>query len=135
MLTHVVLFRPRPDLDAAAIAQLLRSIEEAARTIPEIQRFTIGRQIADPPPYLAGEFPAFPFVAIVELADRAALAAYLAHPAHAALGRAFNASLAATLIYDFDSHDARAGLDLAALTTPRPPASSHRPPALPPQTP
>jgi hypothetical protein len=124
MLTHVVLFRPRPELDPPALDALIRAIEEAAREIPEVRRFTVGRQVANPPAYLAGGFPPFPYAAIVELDDRAALDAYLAHPAHAALGRAFNATLAATLIYDFDSQDAGAGLDRAALAPPPSPASS-----------
>jgi hypothetical protein len=119
MLLHVVLFRPRPDLDPSAVSTLLRTIEAAARAVPVVRRFWVGTQIAAPPVYLAaGTFPDFPYAAIVELDDRAALEAYLAHPTHAALGRAFNASLAATLIYDYEVQDAREGLD-ARLITPR----------------
>src|SRR5690554_5758558 len=102
MLTHIVLFRPRPDLSPSDITALIEGIERAAREIPEVRRFTVGRLTSNPPAYLAGAATEFPFAAIVEVDDRAALDAYLSHPAHVALGTAFNASLASALICDYE---------------------------------
>jgi len=109
VLTHVVLFRPKPELTAAAADALIAAIERAAREIPVVRRFEIGRRTATPPAYPAGAPPDFPYVAIVTVDDRLALDAYLAHPAHQALGAAFNAALGAALIYDYDTGDVGAG--------------------------
>ncbi len=103
MLTHVVLFRPKPGLGPADADALVAAIERAARDIPVVRRFEVGRQTASPPAYTAGAAPDFPFVAMVWVDDRAGLDAYLAHPAHQALGAAFNAALGAALVFDFDS--------------------------------
>ena len=102
MLTHVVLFRPKPGLTPADADALIAAIERAARDIPAVRRFEVGRRTASPPVYAAGAPPDFPFVAMVWVDDRAALDAYLAHPVHQALGAAFNAALGAALVFDFD---------------------------------
>jgi len=109
VLTHVVLFRPKPGLAPADAETLVTAIERAARDIPAVRRFEVGRQTATPPPYAAGSPPDLPFVAMVWVDDRAALDAYLAHPAHQALGAAFNAALGAALIFDFDTGTVDAG--------------------------
>ena len=103
MLTHVVLFRPKSGLAPADADALITAIERAARDIPTVRRFEVGRRTASPPSYAAGAPPDFPFMAMVWVDDRAALDAYLAHPAHQALGAAFNAALGAALVFDFDS--------------------------------
>ena len=103
MLTHVVLFRPRPGLTHADAQALVSAIERAARDIPGVRRFEVGRQTAAPPPYAAGAPPDLPYVAMVWLDDRAALDAYLTHPAHQALGAAFNGALGAAMIFDFET--------------------------------
>jgi hypothetical protein len=109
MLTHVVLFRPKPGLADDDAARLVAAIERAARDIPAVRRFEIGRQTASPPPYVSGPPPDLPYVAMVWLDDRAALDAYLSHPAHQALGAAFQAALGAALIYDFETEDVASG--------------------------
>jgi hypothetical protein len=109
VLAHVVLLRPRPGLTAADAEALVGAIERAAREIPVVRRFEVGRQTASPPAYLAGPPPDFPFAALVWLDDRAALDAYLSHPAHQALGATFNAALAAALIFDFETDDVSSG--------------------------
>jgi hypothetical protein len=109
VLTHVVLFRPKPELTADAAGALIAAIERAAREIPVVRRFEIGPRTVSPPAYPAAAPPDFPYVAIVTLDDRAALDAYLAHPAHQALGAAFNTALGAALVYDYDTEDVAAG--------------------------
>ena len=109
VLTHVVLFRPKPGLAEADGEALIAAIERAARDIPAVRRFEVGRRTATPPAYAAGAPPDFPFVAMVWVDDRAALDAYLAHPAHRALGAAFNAALGAALVFDFDTGTVEAG--------------------------
>ena len=109
MLTHVVLFRPKPHLTPADADALVAAIERAARDIPAVRRFEVGRQTAAPPAYVTGAPPDLPFVAMVWLDDRAGLDAYLAHPAHQTLGAAFNAALGAAIVFDFETGDVDAG--------------------------
>jgi hypothetical protein len=109
VLTHVVLFRPKPGLSAADAEALVVAIERAARDIPAVRRFEVGRQTANAPAYGPIAPPEFPFVALVSVDDRAGLDAYLGHPAHQALGAAFNAALGAALVFDFDTESVDAG--------------------------
>jgi hypothetical protein len=103
MVIHVVLFRPRADLDPDARSALVDAIRTAAREIPSARRFTVGRHIENPPAYVQSGFPSFPFAAVVEFENRAGLLEYLGHPAHADLGRLFNETLEAALIYDYET--------------------------------
>jgi hypothetical protein len=105
MTVHVVLFRPRPDLDEEAREGLLVAMRTAARDIPGVRRFRIGQHIAQPIPYVISGFPDFPWVALLEFDDEAGLRAYLAHPLHVALGQRFNAAAEAAMIYDYTVTD------------------------------
>jgi hypothetical protein len=102
MVLHVVLFEPRPDLSADARRALVASIERAAREIPSVRRFEVGRRLADGPTYLVGAPPSLTYVAIVGFDDRTGLDAYLAHEAHVELGRLFNRTLSAAFVYDYE---------------------------------
>ncbi|MFN8059447.1 MAG: Dabb family protein [Vicinamibacterales bacterium] len=107
-VTHVVLFRPRPDLSAEARLALVDALARAARDIPGVIRFDVGRQLADGPAYAGATEPGWPFYALVEVEDRGALMAYLAHDAHRALGASFNASLERAVVGDFETMPATA---------------------------
>jgi hypothetical protein len=110
VLLHIVLFEPRPDLSAEATRALVASIEQAARGIPSVRRFEVGRRLEGGPTYGAAASPALSYAAIVAFDDRAGLESYLAHPAHADLGRLFHESMAAALVYDCAVRDAGASL-------------------------
>jgi hypothetical protein len=97
VLTHVVLFRPKPGLTPHDADTLVAAIERAARDIPAVRRFEVGRQTANAPAYVAGAAPDFPYVAMVWV------------DAHQALGAAFNAALGAAMVFDFDTEPAAAG--------------------------
>lgn len=101
MVAHVVLFRPRADVGAEARERLLDAMRAAARGIPSVKRFHIGEHLADPPTYVMGGFPPFPYIALLEFDDEAGLREYLAHSLHVDLGARFNATAEAALIYDF----------------------------------
>jgi hypothetical protein len=109
MIIHVVLFRPKADLESAQAETLVHALEAAAREIPCVRRFRVGRRVEDGPAYPASGASDFAFAAFVEVDDRAGLETYLSHPVHAALGQAFNAGLAAALIADYDVRDAGEG--------------------------
>jgi hypothetical protein len=106
MVLHIVLFRPKASLTGTEQRALLASIEAAATAIPSVRRFRVGRSVAHPPAYQLQGFPDLPYTAIVEFDDRAGLDEYLEHQVHGELGRRFNESLEAALIYDYDVTDA-----------------------------
>jgi len=118
MLLHVVLFDPKTDVTDRQHGALLASIADAARAIPSVRRFDVGRRLAGGPVYQANADGDFAFIAIVGFDDRAGLDAYLSHPAHAALGRLFRETQARALVYDYEMRSATDGID-GFLTPPR----------------
>lgn len=106
MVTHVVLYRPRPGLDDEAAGRFTAALAAARREIPGILRFIVGRRLDPGPAYSLGPFPDFPFLAVVEFASREDLLGYLQHPRHVELGRSFAECAEAALVYDFETADA-----------------------------
>jgi hypothetical protein len=106
VIAHVVLFRPRADLDEDARAAVMHSLTRARQDIPSIRRFRIGRRVKHGLPGYEQAMPEdYAFAVLIEFDDVDGLRAYLAHPAHAEAGRHFATSAAASLAYDFDLTD------------------------------
>ena len=101
MVFHVVLFRPRAELDAAERARLVEAFEEALRRIPSIRRFHVGRRVTHGAGYEALMPVSLDYAAIIEFDDLPGLQAYLRHPAHEALGQRFMRSLETSAIFDY----------------------------------
>lgn len=114
MLLHVVLFRPKADLEARDRESLVAAIERAHREISVIRRFAVGKRVFREASYGVG-LPEYPFIALVELEDERDLQQYLQHPAHAELARWFWKTSDSALAYDFALQDAEAS---AAFLTP-----------------
>ena len=112
MIAHVVLFRPRPTLDARARQQLADVFTSAIRDIPFVLRAHIGERVTHGRPYEALMATHYSHAAILEFADVVALRAYLEHPAHERLGNLFFEAFEEALIYDFDM---REGADAAQM--------------------
>ena len=89
----------------AVVESPIEEREHAARTIPSVRRFEVGRRLGDGPVYRVGAPPALSYMASVAFDDRAGLDAYLVHEAHVGLGRLFNQALAAAFVYDFEVGD------------------------------
>jgi hypothetical protein len=102
MISHIVLFRPKPTLTAAERASLLQAIRHAIDGIPSIRRVTIGRRIRlNRPGYETQMSEHYEFSAVFEFDSEANLRNYLDHPAHTQLGMRLFASADAVLAYDF----------------------------------
>jgi len=88
VILHLVLFTPRPSLEAAAQHRFAEALERALTTIPSVVSYRIGRRIRFGAAYEA--FSAtFEYCGVIEFADRHGLDLYLTHPAHAELGQLF----------------------------------------------
>lgn len=103
MISHVVLFRPRPTLTEAERAALITALQHAVSGIPTIRRATIGKRILlNRPGYETQMAEHFEYSAILEFDSEADLRAYLDHPAHADLGTRLFTAAEAVLAYDFE---------------------------------
>ena len=102
MISHVVLFKPRPDLLQAEREALLEAMRIAFTNIPEIRRVRVGRRRVLGRPYDAAARIDFEYAAVLEFDTEQGLRTYLDHPAHASLGRTFGETAEAALVYDYE---------------------------------
>src|SRR5262245_44602514 len=102
MITHVVLFCPKPDLSGPDRQALVHSFEHAIRTIPDVRAVRIGRRVKLGAGYETGAPDSADFLIAIDFDDVTGLQAYLRHPAHQELGARFNQSLRSALVYDFE---------------------------------
>lgn len=103
MISHVVLFRPRPTLTEADRNALIAALQHAVSGIPTIRRATIGKRILlNRPGYETQMAEHFEYSAILEFDSEADLRAYLDHPAHVDLGNRLFTAAEAVLAYDFN---------------------------------
>jgi hypothetical protein len=113
MIVHVILFSPAEHLPVETRQELLASLASAAREIPSVKNFRIGRRTRHGlPGYEQMMHEDYAYAAIVEFANVDGLKAYLAHPSHARIGAHFTASASRSLAYDYEMVDAA---DLTAL--------------------
>jgi hypothetical protein len=110
VIAHVVLFRPRPDLDIDGRRSLVAALEAVLGGVPSIRRVRIGRRLLIGRPYEALMRGDYSFIAILEFDDRAGLIAYLEHPVHEQLASRFFAAFEEALIYDYELGEGTAAL-------------------------
>jgi len=102
VISHVVLFRPRPSLTADQRHTLVNALRRAVEGIPQVKRATIGKRLLlDRPGYEKQMAEHYEYSAILEFDSEADLRAYLDDPDHAELGRLLFTSADAVLAYDF----------------------------------
>lgn len=110
MITHIVLFTPKPELSEHDRQALIAALQRAIDGIPTIrrasigQRFTLGR-----PGYESLMREHYEYAAIFEFDSEADLIAYLDHPAHQELGQRLFMSASAVLAYDYRAADSLPG--------------------------
>ena len=106
VISHVVLFRPRPTLTADQRLTLVTALGNAVEGIPQIKRASIGKRLLlNRPGYETQMAEHYEYSAILEFDSEADLRAYLDHPAHEELGKLLFASAESVLAYDFIEAD------------------------------
>ena len=110
MIAHVVLFKPRPELDDAARHRLAAAFQQALRDIPSIRRAQIGKRVTHGRPYEQLMTVDYEYAAILEFDTVEDLKAYLAHGAHDALGALFFEAFEVALMYDYEMTGDATGL-------------------------
>jgi hypothetical protein len=102
MISHVVLFRPKPSLSPDDRRALIAALERAVSGIRAIKRATIGKRVLLNRPGYETQMPEhYEYSAVLEFGNERDLRAYLDHPAHVDLGRLLFTSAEAVLAYDF----------------------------------
>lgn len=102
MVSHIVLFRPRPNLTADQRQTLVNALGGAVEGIPQIKRATIGKRLLlNRPGYEKQMAEHYEYSAILEFDSESDLRAYLDHPRHDELGKLLFTSADAVLAYDF----------------------------------
>ena len=102
MISHVVLFRPRPTLTPDQRITLVTALQHAVEGIPQIKRAAIGKRLLlNRPGYETQMAEHYEYSAILEFDSETDLRAYLDHPAHDQLGKLLFSFAAAVLAYDF----------------------------------
>jgi Stress responsive A/B Barrel Domain len=101
MVAHIVLFRPKPDIDPTDRQALLDALEAAATGIPSVRRVHVGTRVKHGPQYEKAMAEDYPYAAVIEFDDLAGLQAYLQHDRHQALGELFYRLLEAGMVYDY----------------------------------
>ena len=102
MVAHVVLFKPKPGLDAAVRRRLAAAFQQALRDIPSIRRAHIGKRVTHGRPYEQLMTVDYEYAAILEFDTLEDLKVYLAHGAHDALGALFFEAFEVALMYDYE---------------------------------
>ena len=107
MIAHIVLFQPRPDLTDDERTDMLAALIDAAKGIPQVRHFRVGRRITHGlPGYEQVMRDDYAFAAIIEFDTVDGLKSYLAHPSHERLARHFASSASRALAYDYEVSDA-----------------------------
>ncbi len=110
MLVHIVLFRPRRELDRDARQRLADALSTAIHQIPSVRRARVGQRITHGRPYEQLMRTDYSHVALLEFDDLAGLKRYLEHPAHDQLATRFFESFEEGLMYDYEVEDGDAGI-------------------------
>jgi len=114
MVSHIVLFKPKPSLPAETRHRLIEAFGRALRDIPAIRRASVGKRITHGRPYEQLMTVDYEYAAILEFDDDTQLKTYLEHEAHVALGTMFFEAFEVALMYDYEMKDGETGLaDLA----------------------
>jgi hypothetical protein len=117
MLVHLVMFRPRPDLDPAGRQRLADALSAAMQQIPSVRRARVGRRVTHGRPYEQLMRVDYTHIAMLEFDDVAGLKAYLEHPAHEQLAARFFEAFEEALMYDYDVADGEEGVRIVTSAT------------------
>ena len=114
MMTHVVLFTPRPDLNDAQRRELASTLARSLDEIPTVRRYQVGRHVKLGTAYDREAPLHFTFLVVIEFDDQDGLVTYLRHPRHEALGQLFYSTSEHASAADFETVSGDVASTLAA---------------------
>ena len=118
MISHIVLFEPKPDLSSSDVLGFAQQLRAAMTSVPSVRRAMVGRRVDVSPGHDRNFGDAtYSFSAVVEFDDSKGLIDYLRHPQHAKLGRLFWLHCARTVVLEVEAVDATTDAVIDLLVT------------------
>jgi hypothetical protein len=102
LISHVVLFRPKPHLSVGERGALVNAFSRALREIPSVRGSRVGRRVTHGRGYEQLMRENYEYLAVLEFDDVAGLKAYLEHPVHKELAEQFFSAFEVALMYDYE---------------------------------
>lgn len=106
MISHIVLFEPKPDLSDGDVRDFAQHLKDTLSSVPTVRRAMVGRRVEIKVGDRNFGDATYSFSAVVEFDDSKGLIEYLQHPKHAELGRLFWLHCARTVVLEVESVDA-----------------------------
>jgi hypothetical protein len=97
LLDHIVLMKPKPDVDSDAVAALWAGLGGLVDRIPGIKGLTVGDNVSP-----EGKDRGFTLGFVVLFENRAALEGYLPHPEHVSVVPLVRAVADEVLVFDLE---------------------------------
>jgi hypothetical protein len=97
LLEHIVLIKPKPDVDTAAVTALWAGLGGLVEVIPGIVKLAVGENVSP-----EGKDQGFTLGFVVTFRDRAALDHYLPHPDHLAVVPLMRAVADDVIVFDIE---------------------------------
>jgi len=106
MISHIVLFEPKPDLSESDVRDFAQHLKAAMTAVPSVRRAVVGRKVEIHSSGRNFGDATYSFSAVVEFDDSKGLIEYLQHPKHVELGRLFWLHCAKAVVLEVESVDA-----------------------------
>ena len=106
MISHIVLFEPKPGLSDSDVRDFAQHIQAAMTAAPSVRRAMVGRRVEIRSGDRNFGDATYSFSAVVEFDDSKGLIDYLQHPKHVELGRLFWMHCDRTVVLEVESVDA-----------------------------
>jgi hypothetical protein len=108
VISHIVLFNPKPDVTPDQRRSFALAVRETCRSIDVVQAARIGRAKDVPAGYSRslGE-KTYQYAAVLDFDTEADLVKYLQHPLHRELGRLFWETCESTIVVEVEMKDGR----------------------------
>jgi hypothetical protein len=108
VISHIVLFNPKPDVTTEQRRSFALAIHETCRSIDVVRAARIGRAKDIHAGYARsfGE-KTYEYAAVLDFETEAALVQYLQHPLHRELGRLFWETCESTVVVEVEMRDGR----------------------------
>jgi hypothetical protein len=98
VITHIVLFKPKPSVDPTAVEKLRQALADLVGVIPGLSSFAWGANVSP-----EGKGQGYDVGFVMTFGSAAARDVYLPHPAHVAVGPLVRDVADDVLVFDLES--------------------------------
>ena len=103
MISHIVLFKPKPTVGPAERSAIVEHLKTAIAQCPTVRGCRVGRRVRHGlPGYEQQMAEDYQFALILDFDSVEGLVEYLQNPAHAGIGGLFTSAASASIAYDYE---------------------------------